>query len=99
MSSAEAETKTQEPVGQSCEAVDEVVFDTEAQLLYDVMLESYWRHVTCREAHENSARGVNDPPLTPSERVAYDRALNAYDESTLEFLHHACAFMHEIEGE
>ena len=66
---------------------------------YDDLLQAYRVFKRCRTAHENSARISGEPPLTAVEREAYNAAYNAYDESSLELLHHVLVVFREMEDE
>ena len=77
---------------------DNVLYDHDGQKKYDIMVDGYRLYAQCRQAHESSCRKVGEPPLTSSQRKVYDVALEAYNESELEFLHDAFAFMQAMEG-
>lgn len=78
---------------------DNALYDHDGQKKYVIMTDSYRLYARCRQAHEISSRKVGEPPLTCSERNVYNCAFKAYEESELEFLHAAFAFMQAMEGQ
>jgi hypothetical protein len=69
------------------------------QSSYNDMFEAYMCFKQCRTAHEDTSRRTGDPPLTLSQRSAYNLAVDAFDEMRLELVYEVCKFFDVMEDE